>query len=236
MKALRLKCFQETACYTKPFASKVAETYPLPPYSTVKGMIHAVMNATELIPFSLSVQGDFETRIVDYRKTYMVKKKGFAMPIIMDGLSSDVPVYDNKTMTSMPLYTHMLYNVNLIIHVRAEEDLLEKMLVAFQNNDQHLSLGRYEDLLRLDDVEIVELEECEGAELTNNIYIPVYYLNENISGIPYQLNWIYNIKDGLREWEKIKVKYVPKATDIYDDAMTQTLYIDQEENLVFWNV
>ncbi|REJ22523.1 CRISPR-associated protein Cas5, partial [Caldibacillus debilis] len=30
MKALRIKAFQETACYTKPFANKVTETYPLP--------------------------------------------------------------------------------------------------------------------------------------------------------------------------------------------------------------
>ena len=35
MKILKLKLFQETACYKKPFAFKVAETYPLPPYSTV---------------------------------------------------------------------------------------------------------------------------------------------------------------------------------------------------------
>lgn len=35
MKILRLKLFQESACYKKPFAFKVAETYPLPPYSTI---------------------------------------------------------------------------------------------------------------------------------------------------------------------------------------------------------
>lgn len=35
MKVLKLKLFQETACYKKPFAFKVAETYPLPPYSTI---------------------------------------------------------------------------------------------------------------------------------------------------------------------------------------------------------
>ena len=47
MKALRIKAYQETACYKRPFANKVTETYPLPPYSTVKGMLHAVMAAKE---------------------------------------------------------------------------------------------------------------------------------------------------------------------------------------------
>src|SRR5690625_648903 len=109
MKALRIKAFQETACYTKPFANKVTETYPLPPYSTVKGMIHAVMDAKELIPFSLSIQGKYETIIVDYRKTYLFKNKKFNMPIILDGLATETPTIDN--MTAMPLYSHMLYNV-----------------------------------------------------------------------------------------------------------------------------
>ncbi|MEZ2661269.1 CRISPR-associated protein Cas5, partial [Aneurinibacillus aneurinilyticus] len=62
MRVLRLKLFQETACYTKPFANKVAETYPLPPYSTVKGMIHQLLQANELLPLLFSVQGSYETR------------------------------------------------------------------------------------------------------------------------------------------------------------------------------
>ena len=43
MKILKLKLYQETACYKKPFATKVAETYPLPPYSTVIGMFHKIL-------------------------------------------------------------------------------------------------------------------------------------------------------------------------------------------------
>ena len=45
MKILKLKLYQETACYKKPFATKVAETYPLPPYSTIIGMFHKILQA-----------------------------------------------------------------------------------------------------------------------------------------------------------------------------------------------
>lgn len=67
MKVLRLKLFQETACYKKPLAFKVGETYPLPPYATVKGWAHALLSADQLIPMRVSVQGGYEAKIMDIR-------------------------------------------------------------------------------------------------------------------------------------------------------------------------
>lgn len=236
MKVLRIQCYQETACYTKPFANKVAETYPLPPYSTVKGMIHSVMGATELLPFSLSIQGTFNSRIVDYRKTYMVKKKEFAMPIILDGLSSVVPSYDTNIMSSMPLYTHMLYDVYLVIHIRADEDLLQQIQTSVQTNDQHLSLGRYEDLLRIDNVTLVDLHEVdEPKRLKHSVYIPKHYIEDSINGIPYRLNWTYTIKNNNREWTRIPVVYVNKDQILDNDDFIMPIYVDKDDNVVFWN-
>lgn len=238
MKALRIKAFQETTCYTKPFANKVTETYPLPPYATVKGMIHAVMEAKELIPFSLSIQGDYESMIIDYRKTYFVKKKEFNMPVVLDGLELDsVP---NTSMTSMPLYTHMLYNVDLVIHVHADEEVLLRIYDAFKNCNHHVSLGRQEDLLRIDGIEIIDLTELdpyEGAELKHSMYIPdkSIYEDERSEGIPYLLNWTYQIKHGIREWDRIPTSYFPKRKWINDDFLQEPAYIDPEKYVVIWN-
>src|SRR5690625_365283 len=191
MRALRLKVYQETACYTRPFANKVTETYPLPPYSTVKGMIHSVMDAKELLPFTLSIQGDYDSMIVDYRKTYFVKKKTVNMPIIFDGLAVETPEFAD--MTSMPLYTHMLYNIELIFHITASEEILDKMFTSFQQLDTHIALGRHEDLLRLDEVKLVELHEIdlfEDTPLKHSMYIPTSKVEEDeiSTGIPYLLN------------------------------------------------
>lgn len=62
MKLLRLKIFQETACYLKPFAFKVGETFPLAPFSTVKGMLHAVLDAKEYIPMNISTSSSTRWR------------------------------------------------------------------------------------------------------------------------------------------------------------------------------
>src|SRR5699024_10895410 len=119
-------------------------------------------------------------------------------------------------MTSMPLYSHMLYDVNLVIHIQAEEDVLEQIYESFQKLDTFVSLGRQEDLLRIDSLEPVKLKELdlfEGERLTYNMYIPTkkIYEDELNTGIPYQLNWIYRIKGGIREWERIPSLYVEKG-------------------------
>lgn len=235
MNVLRIKAFQETACYKKPFANKVTETYPIPPYSTVKGMIHAVLNADKLIPFSLSVQGDFESQIIDYRKTYFVKKHEFAMPIVLEGISGAAPVYSENVMTSMPLYTHMLHNIQLVFHIKADEQVLEKIYNGFHQMSSFVSIGRHEDLLRIDEVDYVILEKTDECLTKHSIYIPKSQIAESGLGVPYLLNWTYKIKKGIREWEKIPAIYLPKHEDINEDYFNAPIFIDKDEYPVFWN-
>ncbi|MEN1969264.1 type I-B CRISPR-associated protein Cas5b [Lentibacillus sp. N15] len=236
MKVLRIKAFQEAACYKKPFANKVTETYPLPPYSTVKGMVHAVLNADRLVPFSLSIQGDYESQIIDYRKTYFVKKHEFAMPIVLDGISDATPTYPTSVMSSMPLYTHMLYNVQLVFHIKAEDAVLEEIYNSFKQLDSFVALGRHEDLLRIDEVKYVALEETDECEAEHAMYIPKNQITTTGHGIPYLLNWTYKIKKGIREWEKIPAIYVLKNEELLDESFKVPLYVDENEYPVFWNI
>ena len=56
-KAIRLQCFQNLVNYRKPSSFIIKETFPLPPYSTVLGMIHAACGYTEFHPMKLCIQG-----------------------------------------------------------------------------------------------------------------------------------------------------------------------------------
>ena len=73
MAILKLKIFQETACYKKPLAFKVAETYPLPPYSTVIGMFHKIIGAKpgEYFPMNISIQGNYESIFNNYQTFFL---------------------------------------------------------------------------------------------------------------------------------------------------------------------
>lgn len=230
MKVLKLKLFQETACYKKPFAIKITETYPLPPYSTVSGLIHKVLGATEYIPLKISIQGSYESIFNNYQTTYFYKK---------------------DTITSMPMNSHMLLNVNLIIHIGAEEEVLKEIYDKLINFDEYLSLGRKEDLLRIDDMYFTEVEEFdidedneEEYELTEfkikrPIYIPKEKLEDKyVSGISYRLNNYYTndtTKDKKRIWNKVDTYYVESGKNIkYGSILLDT--DKNERDLVYFNI
>ena len=191
MKVLKLKLFQETACYKKPFAFKVGETYPLPPYSTVKGMLHRILKVEEgspPVPMRISIQGNYESKFVNYQSMYF---------------------YKSKEITKMPLNMHLLYNVHLIIHVDASEETLEGIIEGLKNLDEHLSLGRKEDLVRVDEVKYVKVgsfvpyAESRSYIIKNPIYIPLDSLSSDINdGINYRLNWKYEVVNGLRNGKR----------------------------------
>jgi CRISPR-associated protein Cas5t len=228
MKVLRLKLFQETACYKKPYAQKVSETYPLPPFSTVKGMLHAVLNAQSLIPMKLCIQGQSDTIINDYQTHYFFKKdKTTEFALTADGLGISRDLAD---ITTMPIYRHLLYGVHLTIFVQAEENILELLQDKIYSS-VHLSLGRWEDLVRVDECKLIELEEVEDAILALNAFVPVQFIGDE-TYIPYRLNWTYRIIDGVRVWDKIDAGYMQKGTTIEAD---EGLWVDDEETAVFFH-
>ena len=55
--AVKLKLTQTTASYRRPGSFVVRESYPLPPYSTVIGFVHAACGFTEYVPMRVSVRG-----------------------------------------------------------------------------------------------------------------------------------------------------------------------------------
>ena len=220
MKVLKLNVYQQNASYKKPFAFKVAETYPLPPYSTVKGFLHKIMKAKEFIPMSISVQGSFENICFNLQSMYSYKSK------------------KNKAVTSVPSYVHMLYNVNLIIHVFAQQNIIDAIIEGIKDSEEYFSLGRKEDLVVIEDVKQVDIEEiiigrgkAEPYEIKCPVYIPKKQLPSGLSGINYRLNWKYTIQNELRVWERIDTVYV-ESGNVIDSG---TILLDEEKDLVFFN-
>ena len=170
MKILKLKLYQETACYKKPFATKVAETYPLPPYSTVIGMFHKILQAGsgEYFPMNISIQGSYEGIFSNYQNLMMYKGK--------------------DKVTSMPRNVHQLLDVNLIIHVQAEDEIINKIYQNITNGTETFSVGRNEDIVRIDGIKILEnLKEVEDPDIEESAYIPEW-IDDEVDGINYRLN------------------------------------------------
>ena len=199
-------------------AQKAKETYPLPPYSTVKGFLHYVLGATSFIPMEISIQGTHEGKLFDLQTHRF---------------------YKSKEVTTMPMHVHMLKELNLIIHVRANRDILEKMQCVLGNINEAPNLGRREDLAVIQNIQMVELHEIQTQDkytLQNDIYIPYYYLEEdllymNFQGISYRLNTVYEIKREIRTWQTIQVQFFRKG----DTLDKETLLVDDDNQIVFFH-
>lgn len=214
MKILKLKLYQETVCYKKPFANKVAETYPLPPYSTVIGMFHKILQAQpgEYFPMNISVQGEYEGIFSNYQNLRMYKGK--------------------DKVTAMPRNVHQLLDVHLIIHVQAEDEVIDKIYQNIINGTETFTLGRNEDIVRIDDIKILKkVEEVEYEEIETSAYIPEW-LDKKVEGINYRLNTTYHIKDDIRQWDKINVKYVEKHTN---KSIHKTTQDEDGDNIYFYS-
>lgn len=197
MKILKLKLFQETACYKKPFAFKVAETYPLPPYSTIIGMFHKIIGAKpgEYFPMNISVQGNYESIFSNYQNLRMFKGK--------------------DQVTAMPRNVHQLLNVELLIHVEADDEIVDKIYNNIINGKETFTLGRNEDLVRIEEIKYVKNKFIGEGDINKfSAYIPKDICErERLEGINYRLNTTYVIKDELRRWNKVDVKYIEKSED-----------------------
>ncbi len=65
MKAIRLKLYQNLVNYKKPISFQLKETYPLPPPSTVIGMVHNLCGFTEYHEMDVSIQGKYHAKVND---------------------------------------------------------------------------------------------------------------------------------------------------------------------------
>lgn len=159
---------------------------------------------------NISIQGKYESIFSNYQNLRMFKGK--------------------EQVTSMPRNVHQLLNIELIIHVQAEDKIIEKIYENIVTGKETFTLGRNEDMVRVDEVKIIQKPELSGGMINEyNAYVPEHLSNE-ISGIQYRLNTKYQIINNLRKWDKVNVKYIERRTN---QGLEQVLR-DQDEDFVFF--
>ena len=85
---------------------------------------------------NISVQGEYESIFSNYQNLRMYKGK--------------------DKVTSMPRNVHQLLNINLVIHVQAEDEVIDKIYKNIVNGNETFSLGRHEDMVRIDGIKYVQ--------------------------------------------------------------------------------
>lgn len=251
MEVLRVKLYQNLVNYRKPTSFQLKESFPLPPYSTIIGMVHNACNFETYHSMQVSVQGKYTSKVNDLWTRYegyikyeegrhslaipvpTVNRKG-EKEIIMQGMSRGVSTAE------------LLVDVELIIHIwMEEEELLGQVYDAIKYPKEYLSLGRREDLVRIDDVCIVDAKEIELQEdiaLQYDAFIPsdMFKSGEeivNLKGTLYKVNKNYILQDLgrgniVRKWNKIEVIHATAGRSILVEETN--LLMDQDNFPIFF--
>lgn len=143
-----------------------------------------------------------------------------------------------RTLTTSLKYYEVLHEIELIIHVRSDEETMKALLDNIYNLK---SLGRSEDFVEVISAEMVELQEKIDDEIEYDSRYHAYidasllkngdkvYIKKK-KGIPaqgtrYYLNKKYTIdENGRRIFDKVKVAYLSNYS-IEEDA--ENLYLDK---------
>lgn len=246
MKAIRLKIEQELVNYKVPTSFQLKETYPLPPYSTIIGMVHNLCSYTDYKPMQISVQGYYHSKVNDLYTRYEFKpglkfEKGrHQLEINGYGIGRGIAT------------TELLSEVELLIHIVPEdEDIIDEIVQNLRFPREYPTLGRREDLAVIREVKVVEVipkKKGERFKLPNEYaaYIPLE-LKEPVKiektdalkarGTVYIINKCYKIKNYgtikkprmFRKWEKIGVIY---STEVMKSKKSEIL-VDEDENILF---
>ena len=241
-KAIRMHIFQQLSNYRKPSSFLIKESYPLPPYSTIIGMIHTACGFTEYHPMKISIQGNNASEVSDYQTLYT-----FGIAYDKERHQLKVPNPDGKFdgVTRGPKSVMLLTDVEMYIHIFPEnEDDFDIILNGLKNPAEYISIGRREDIARVDEVTEVFLEKTDSDDdelivTSYSAYLPVDYIGESLSkdicGTVYNLPKTFEIdeKKGMRKWkELIKARHLPPEKSIIDNVMdNDEVFFDRELNI-----
>lgn len=247
MQAIRVKFYQNMVNYKKPTSFQLKETYPLPPYSTIIGMVHNLCEFEEYKEMNISVQGKYFSKVNDLYTRYEFKNG-----MKFNEKRHQIKVGDygvGRGVSTMEL----LVDVNLMIHIiPKDKSLIDKIYNSLKTPREYPSLGRREDLLIINEVKLVELEEKELEEdiilpENNAAYIPLSLYGEDSiiiegkgvrnKGTKYKINKNYvlvnhgsKIKPKVfRKWNKVEVLYSSRITA----PEWESVLVDEDNNIVF---
>lgn len=227
MKAIRVIAYQNMASYRKPTSFIIKESYPLPPYSSIIGMVHIACGFDEYVPMKISVQGEHYSTVSDmYTRYEFGNGTKYEKSRHNVKLSSAVQDYG---MTSGPGHVELLVDVTLIIHMLPEDPSMVDIIAQGLTEPQYYpALGRWEDILRIDSVDVVDLQYKtldENLRLPFDVYVPLeqeqkFEGTRDFTGTIYNLNKRYEVdsQTQLRRWgERIKARYATRNTMIPED-------------------
>lgn len=250
-RAVRLQLFQDLVNFKRPASFQLKESYPLPPYSTVIGMVHNLCRYESYYPMDISVQGKYFSKVNDLYTRYEFKN---GMKYEKKRHSIDAGGFG---ILRGDATQELLSELELLLHIIPEDDSeVENIYNALKSPWEYPSLGRREDILTINEVSIVALEYTStdnriDIEKDYYAYIPLEMFDKMFGdlkvskanpsvkkrGTRYKLTKNYEIenfgtekrKKNFRVWNKVDTLY---SSRVFVNPDSEVL-IDEKGSLVF---
>ncbi len=247
MKAVRIRLKQELVNYKVPTSFQLKETYPLPPYSTVIGMVHNMCKYKDYKDMKISIQGKFLSKVNDLYTRYEFKPEYKFEPqrhqLEVDGFGISKGVATAELLTEIELLLHI---------VPKDQERVDEIAEAFLSPWEYPSLGRREDIAVIEETKIVDIKEKRLRKTTSQekeytAYVPIELIDSvlfdnkqqgvEFTGTRYKLNKNYQIevvgkgrnKKEFRRWNKIDVIYGSNVNVI----LYNKFWFDEDEYMLF---
>lgn len=247
-KGIKLTVHQDMVNYRRPTSFQLRETYPLPPLSTVIGMVHNLCGYQHYEPMDVSIQGKYFSKTNDLYTRYEFKngmkfeKARHQLKVNEFGVSRGIG------------YTELLVDVHLILHiVPDDQEKVEEIYQFLKYPAEFPSLGRREDLANFEKVSIVEIEEKEVEEDIEfreqwSAYMPVKEVVKGTisldadgtlsSGTRFILPKVYELYNfGTKNKPKFKRNWIERKEVVYSSVFTvveeESIDVDEEGDIVF---
>jgi len=195
MEVLKIKIYQPQAHYRVPFTYQRRHTYPIPPYSTVKGLLCNLLGVrrgieeieynsndedlktlNNLKKLKMSICGNFEAKTSEYTWFRNLSKKSH-----LDRFgyleNRKVSGHIEHPGGQIPVTIDILNDIRITIYLHHEEKhFMEKIKSSLEETTMRLyplHLGRAEDLFTIEDIGFTNLsiEDIEG-NYKNFFWIP----------------------------------------------------------------
>lgn len=251
MKALLLKIYQPTAHYRMPFTYQRRHTYPIPPYSTVIGFLCNMLGIDhqgheqykKLQQCKLSVSGKFEQKLTEYIWFRNLSKgsheKFFGSTAIREK-NGEI----NHIGGQSPMRIDVLENMHLNIHITTKDELFLKWLEEYLHNPvdrlETIHLGRAEDWLVFESIQMVELEKSDRDKNYNHFFwIPqhietnkvVVFDFDKAEGLFYNLPVFVTIKDYEKTYNRhAERRFTYMRSKLNDGAIKGMEYMYDEQS------
>ena len=224
MEVVKIKLYQNMVNYRKEMSYGYVQTYPLPTPSMVRGMIHSLIEAKEYYTLRISIQGNYSSVVTNMQKIFKFDRKGrYPIPVAVN--SNEY----NQSVNRGLMYVDQIVDINLLLHISFYDKSLNNKLVEAINNSTVI-LGRNEDIARVDECKIVELqkETARKQRLLHNIYLPKEFcINNSLTGTAFRLPFKYSDVESFadkRIFDFVDVKFISEGREFNKEK----LHVDNE--------